>query len=150
MLSPSSSRATKRRRSSITEVSFHGINTSRQKTKSVTYVSGTKRHLSRRPDSSRYPRVVRAIPIAATRSEPSAAAKRRCPRSFSTGLALYQILMAAISITTHVCKATHDLGILKTGFLDSAFIDASLADAGNSSDEPSRAEPSRASSTSRP
>ncbi|WP_210289877.1 hypothetical protein, partial [Rhizobium sp. BK196] len=27
-------------------VSFHGINTSRQKAKSVTHVSGTKRHLS--------------------------------------------------------------------------------------------------------
>ncbi|WP_222012356.1 hypothetical protein, partial [Rhizobium bangladeshense] len=38
--------ATNRRRSSITEVSFHGINTSRQKAKSVTHVSGTKRHLS--------------------------------------------------------------------------------------------------------
>ncbi|WP_222005786.1 hypothetical protein, partial [Rhizobium bangladeshense] len=37
---------TNRRRSSITEVSFHGINTSRQKAKSVTHVSGTKRHLS--------------------------------------------------------------------------------------------------------
>ncbi|MFN3549207.1 MAG: hypothetical protein ACK4U0_17105, partial [Mesorhizobium sp.] len=35
---------TKRTRSSITELSFHGINTSR-KAKSVTHVSGTKRHL---------------------------------------------------------------------------------------------------------
>src|SRR4051812_38443593 len=43
--SPSSSRATKRRRSSITELSFHGINTSRPKAKSVTHVSGTKCHL---------------------------------------------------------------------------------------------------------
>lgn len=46
--SPSRSRATKRRRSSITEVSLHGINTSRQKRKVlpmspvqfVTYLSG--------------------------------------------------------------------------------------------------------------
>src|SRR6516162_2630190 len=45
MLSPSSSRPTKRRRSSITELAFHGINTSRQKAKSVTHVSGTKCHL---------------------------------------------------------------------------------------------------------
>jgi hypothetical protein len=34
-------RATKRRRSSITEHSLHGINTSRQTAKSVTHVSGT-------------------------------------------------------------------------------------------------------------
>src|SRR5262245_1198912 len=44
--SPSNRRATKRRRSSITEHSFHGIHTSRlQKAKSVTHVSGTKCHL---------------------------------------------------------------------------------------------------------
>jgi hypothetical protein len=45
--SPSSRRATKRRRSSLTELSFHGIHTSRlpQQTKSVTHVSGTKCHL---------------------------------------------------------------------------------------------------------
>ncbi|WP_208722831.1 hypothetical protein, partial [Rhizobium vallis] len=46
-------RATNRRRSSITEVSFHGINTSRQKAKSVTHVSGTKRHLSLRSGKER-------------------------------------------------------------------------------------------------
>src|SRR5690606_11128772 len=46
--SPSRRRATKRRRSSITEHSFHGINTSGPKAKSVTHVSGTKRHLSLR------------------------------------------------------------------------------------------------------
>ncbi|WP_222356919.1 hypothetical protein, partial [Rhizobium leguminosarum] len=40
--------ATNRRRSSKTEVSLHGINTSRSKTESVTHVSGTKRHLSLR------------------------------------------------------------------------------------------------------
>ena len=49
MASPSSRRATKRRRSSITELAFHGIHTSRlqglQKAKSVTDVSGTKCHL---------------------------------------------------------------------------------------------------------
>src|SRR5437762_6807279 len=46
MASPSNRRATKRRRSSITELAFHGINTSRaQKAKSVTHVSGTKCHL---------------------------------------------------------------------------------------------------------
>src|SRR5882757_11263407 len=46
MASPSSRRATKRRRSSITELAFHGIHTSRQKkAKSVTHVSGTKCHL---------------------------------------------------------------------------------------------------------
>ncbi|WP_222392066.1 hypothetical protein, partial [Rhizobium leguminosarum] len=39
---------TNRRRSSMTEVSLHGINTSRSKTESVTHVSGTKRHLSLR------------------------------------------------------------------------------------------------------
>src|SRR6516162_6168233 len=44
--SPSISRATKRRRSSITELAFHGINTSRPQTaKSVTHVSGTECHL---------------------------------------------------------------------------------------------------------
>src|SRR5689334_10957017 len=48
MPSPSSRRATKRRRSSITEHSLHGINTPRQKAKSVTHVSGTFRHLSLR------------------------------------------------------------------------------------------------------
>ena len=45
MPSPSRSRATKRRRSSIAEHAFHGINTPRQKAKSVTYVSGTNCHL---------------------------------------------------------------------------------------------------------
>src|SRR3954465_3662519 len=49
MVSPSSTRATKRRRSSITELTFHGINTSRQKAKSVTHVSGTKCHPCPRP-----------------------------------------------------------------------------------------------------
>src|SRR5215471_2811994 len=45
IVSPSNSRATNRRRSSITELAFHGINTSRpQKAKSVTHVSGTKCH----------------------------------------------------------------------------------------------------------
>src|SRR5262245_38528457 len=44
MLSPSRRRPTKRTRSSITEHSFHGINTSR-KAKSVTHVSGTFPHL---------------------------------------------------------------------------------------------------------
>jgi hypothetical protein len=38
-----------RRRSSMTEQSFHGINTSRQKAKSVTHVSGTTCHLCLRP-----------------------------------------------------------------------------------------------------
>src|SRR5204862_2476785 len=51
--SPSRSRATKRRRSSIAELSFHGIHTSRsKKAKSVTHVSGTKCHLCLRPLSS--------------------------------------------------------------------------------------------------
>src|SRR3954451_3048249 len=50
--SPSSTRATKHRRSSITELAFHGINTSRQKAKSVTHVSGTKCHLCLRPYKS--------------------------------------------------------------------------------------------------
>src|SRR6266498_2814884 len=45
MASPSNRRATKRRRSSITELAFHGIHTSRpQKAKSVTHVSGTECH----------------------------------------------------------------------------------------------------------
>ena len=44
MPSPSRRRATKRRRSSITDLSIHGINTSR-KAKSVTHVPGTKCHL---------------------------------------------------------------------------------------------------------
>src|SRR5579862_1243050 len=47
--SPSSRRPTKHRRSSITELSFHGINTSRPKAKSVTHVSGTICHLCLRP-----------------------------------------------------------------------------------------------------
>src|SRR3954469_1163720 len=50
--SPSSTRATKHRRSSITELAFHGINTSRQKAKSVTHVSGTKCHPCLRPHNS--------------------------------------------------------------------------------------------------
>src|SRR5947209_8619602 len=46
MVSPSRRRATKRRRSSMTELAFHGIHTSRlQKAKSVTHVSGTNCHL---------------------------------------------------------------------------------------------------------
>src|SRR5262245_42813021 len=48
MASPSSNRATKRRRSSTTEDSFQGIGTSRllsDQAKSVTHVSGTIRHL---------------------------------------------------------------------------------------------------------
>src|SRR4249920_708319 len=46
MASPSRSRATKRRRSSITELAFHGIHTSRRsKAESVTHVSGTFCHL---------------------------------------------------------------------------------------------------------
>src|SRR5215207_7263790 len=49
MASPSNRRATKHRRSSITELAFHGIHTSRQKAKSVTHVSGTKCHLCLRP-----------------------------------------------------------------------------------------------------
>src|SRR3989442_9615931 len=43
--SPSSNFATNRRRSSITEHSFHGIDTSRSKAESVTHVSGTFCHL---------------------------------------------------------------------------------------------------------
>src|SRR5215813_3549664 len=50
MASPSRSRATKRRRSSITELAFHGIHTSRRtKAESVTHVSGTFCHLSLGP-----------------------------------------------------------------------------------------------------
>src|SRR6202043_1838311 len=49
MPSPSRRRATKRRRSCVTEHSFHGINTSRQMAKSVTHVSGTVSHLCLRP-----------------------------------------------------------------------------------------------------
>jgi hypothetical protein len=47
MLSPSRSRATKRRRSSITEHAFHGIHTPRltEQAESVTHVSGTMCHL---------------------------------------------------------------------------------------------------------
>ena len=52
--SPSSSRATKRSRSSITEHSFHGINTSRQKAESVTHVSGTGCHLCLGPLTMSY------------------------------------------------------------------------------------------------
>src|ERR1700676_886702 len=47
--SPSRSRPTNCRRSSMTEHSFHGINTSRSKAKSVTHVSGTICHLCLRP-----------------------------------------------------------------------------------------------------
>ncbi|WP_210318009.1 hypothetical protein, partial [Bradyrhizobium sp. ERR14] len=46
MASPSRSRATKRRRSSMTELALHGIATSRRtKAESVTHVSGTFCHL---------------------------------------------------------------------------------------------------------
>ena len=45
MPSPSKRQATKRRRSSITELTFPGINTSCQMAKSVTHVSGTFRYL---------------------------------------------------------------------------------------------------------
>src|SRR5208282_3705867 len=47
--SPSTSWPINRRRSSMTEHSFHGIHTSRPKAKSVTHVSGTKCHLCLRP-----------------------------------------------------------------------------------------------------
>src|SRR5215470_19291807 len=50
--SPSSRRAMKRRRSSITELAFHGIYTSRSlqtDAKGVTHVFGTKCHLCLRP-----------------------------------------------------------------------------------------------------
>src|SRR5437763_5523154 len=43
--SPSSNFATNRKRSSITEHSFHGLDTSRSKAESVTYVSGTPCYL---------------------------------------------------------------------------------------------------------
>src|SRR5215467_2052140 len=43
--SPSKRRATNRRRSSMTELSFHGIHTLRKKAESVTHVSGTGCHL---------------------------------------------------------------------------------------------------------
>src|SRR3990170_1863700 len=51
--SPSRRRATKRRRSSMTEHSFQGIDTLRwsNPAKSVTHVSGTKRHLCLRTDN---------------------------------------------------------------------------------------------------
>src|SRR5581483_4887711 len=53
MASPSRSRATKRRRSSITELAFHGIYTSRRtKAESVTHVSGTFCHLCLGPLNS--------------------------------------------------------------------------------------------------
>src|SRR5438270_13300795 len=57
--SPSSRRATKRRRSSITELSFHGIHTSRPKAKSVTHVSGTKCHPCLRPHINNLSDIIR-------------------------------------------------------------------------------------------
>jgi len=45
MPSPSSKRATKRSRSSITEPSFHGINTPGQRAENDTHVSGTLRSM---------------------------------------------------------------------------------------------------------
>src|SRR5580700_2912458 len=57
--SPSRSRATNRKRSSTTEHSFHGINTSRQRAKSVTHVSGTKCHPCLGPFSRQPSRVCR-------------------------------------------------------------------------------------------
>src|SRR5262245_6359496 len=64
MASPSRSRATKRRRSSITELAFHGIHTSRRtKAESVTHVSGTFCHLC-------------LGPLIADTSAPISAAKR--------------------------------------------------------------------------
>jgi hypothetical protein len=54
MASPSRKRATKRRRSSITELAFHGIHTFRpKKAKSVTHVSGTECHLCLGPPQKR-------------------------------------------------------------------------------------------------
>jgi hypothetical protein len=50
-----------RRRSSITELAFHGIHTSRlQKSESVTHVSGTKCHLCLGPLKPTLPRSVNA------------------------------------------------------------------------------------------
>src|ERR1700730_17672015 len=45
MGSPPSRRTRKRKRSSITELSFHGIHTLQKKAESVTHVSGTNCHL---------------------------------------------------------------------------------------------------------
>src|SRR5712671_2477354 len=64
--SPSSSRATNRRRSSITEHSFHGIHTSPGKGKGVTHVSGTICHLCLGPLT------VLTVPSHATGAEPRA------------------------------------------------------------------------------
>src|SRR5580693_6764803 len=65
--SPSRSRATNRKRSSTTEHSFHGINTSRQRAKSVTHVSGTKCHPCLGPFSvsRRLPKELHVAPFAA-------------------------------------------------------------------------------------
>src|SRR5579883_1776092 len=52
MPSPSRRRATMGGRSSVTEHSFHGIDTSRQMAKSATHVAGTFCHLSLRPESA--------------------------------------------------------------------------------------------------
>jgi hypothetical protein len=61
MASPSKRRATKRRRSSITELAFHGIYTSRRtKAESVTHVSGTTCHLCLGPLTPRMHRSANA------------------------------------------------------------------------------------------
>jgi hypothetical protein len=61
--SPSRSCATNRRRSSTTELSFHGIHTSRlKKAKSVTHVSGTNCHLCLRPHNVRSKTASRQFP----------------------------------------------------------------------------------------
>src|ERR1700757_2117211 len=81
IVSPSNSRATNRRRSSITELAFHGIHTSRRtKAESVTHVSGTKCHLCLGPlNGARY----HALPAAAPASRmipASCGSPRREPR----------------------------------------------------------------------
>src|SRR3989442_3655734 len=68
--SPSSSRDTNRRRSSITEHSFHGIDTSRPKAESVTHVSGTICHPCLRPVTAAQLRLA---------SQPELARQRRLP-----------------------------------------------------------------------
>ncbi|MBP1845897.1 hypothetical protein J2046_004171, partial [Rhizobium petrolearium] len=44
-------------------VAFHGINTSRQKAKSVTHVSGTKRHLSLGLGTSKMLNLLKVRPV---------------------------------------------------------------------------------------
>src|ERR1700757_2098036 len=111
IVSPSNSRATNRRRSSITELAFHGIHTSRRtKAESVTHVSGTKCHLCLGPLNLDV-----LLDLGVTRNEP------RLKFPFSLGFSLGKFPVAAAPPLTSrlfcgaVCGSWHlcDCGPIK-------------------------------------